>query len=852
MRLSASPVAALALGLVFAVPGRAPAAGTPTDEVARRTFERKLQAVGGEAIWQRRVEEWRALHARAAARKAARAAASATASAPVRSRTNFDANVRVNDPSGDVFPDAGQVSPSVAASGGNAVAVWRDGNGLDADSPNNQLFGYASTTNGGHTWTDGGVVPAPPGNPTWLWADDPSVTVNAATGEFWMIGLVYPTGDPSVNGIGIVRGTFSGPNFTWDVPQLVLSYSSNQAVVDHPWLAVDPVLGRLYLTYTRTTFTLPAHPQDIYVQNSDNGSSWSFGIALSSGEVAQGSRVAVGPDGEVYVVWQALGQIDRDLYKIRKSVDHGATFATAAVAAYEVTNFATNGPGSNLGVSTSYPRIAIDPSNGPNRGRVYLCWTECINFHTFDLDPSNFSGSISEVEGTGTFGANDNPTRATLFSVGNRVRGYIGDVDNDVDWYKFNATFAQTVVFDVDSTVAAGLDLDFRIFCSDSTTRLAYSAPGKGKNPLLIWSAPETGTYYLRVAARPLTSDPGSYRYRVHTIFHVDPGDDRGKDVRDVFVVSSANGTTWSVAGPGGPVQVNDDLIRYDDWNPEITVSPGGTVICAYYDWRDADPSTCAGQSNLYLYTSADAGATWNRFGAVSDATSDWTHASSNFVPNQGEDFGLTASSGSLYVAWTDARDGNPDIYSLPIDVSTPTLAALADSRVEPDRVELDWLALEQANRPVNLERRGDDGAWTRIDDAVVGDDGHVRFVDTSVTAGRRYVYRLAFVDGALTVYSSEAEIVVPAALALALGVPRPNPASGRAVLSVTLPDAAPATLSLVDVAGRVVSVRHLGALGAGVHRVTVGESGSLAPGLYVARLEHSGRVLTARLTVLR
>ena len=855
MRLRVSRVAGLALGLMLFLPGPATSTEISGAEIsaARKVFELKMQAVGGEAIWQRRLEEWKAFRARSAARNAARTTAPVTAAAATRHSINFNPNVRVNDPTGDVFSDAAQVGPSVAGSGGNAVAVWRDGNGLDVDSPNNQLIGYAWTTNGGLTWTDGGAMPLAPGSPNWLWEDNPSITVNPSTGEYWMIGFVYPNGDPSINGIGIARGTFTGSTFAWDPPRLVLSYLSTQALVDHPSLTVDPILDRLYLSYTRTTLTLPAHPQDVYFQSSNDGASWSFGTALSSGDIAQGSRVAVGPDGEVYVVWQALGAIDRDLYKIRKSIDGGGSFATAAVAAYEVTNFSTNAPGSNLGVSSSYPRIAVDHSESPNRGRVYLCWSECVNYHTLDLDSSVFSGNISEPEGSAAFGQNDNPTRAVPFVMGNRVRGSIGDVDNDVDGYRFNATFGQTFVFQVDSTVAAGLDMDFRIFCSDSTTRLAYSAPGKGKHPLLVWSAPADGIYYLRCAARPLTTDPGTYRYRIHTILHVNPGDDRARDTRDVFVVSSANGTTWSVAGPAGPVRVNDDLARFDDWCPEIAISNGGTPIVVCYDWRDADPNTCAGQSNLYLYTSQDAGVSWNDFGAVTDVTSDWTHASSNFVPNQGEDFGLaTTAAGTLYAVWTDARDGNPNLYTLPLDITTATLASLASSHVEPGRVELDWLALDHANAPADLERRGDDGAWTRIDSGVVGDDGHLRFVDTSVEGGRRYAYRLAFVDGALTLYSSEAEIVVPSGLSLALGVPQPNPASGRVALTVTLPDGAPARLSLVDVAGRVVATRDVGSLGAGVHRVPFGEGRALAPGLYVARLEHAGRVLTARLTVLR
>ena len=147
MRLRVSRVAGLALGLMLFLPGPATSGEVSGAETSatRKIFELKKQAVGGEAIWQRRLEEWKAFRARTAARNVARTTPPVTAAAATRHSINFNPNVRVNDPTGDVFSDAAQVGPSVAGSGGNAVAVWRDGNGIDVDSPNNQLIGYAWT-----------------------------------------------------------------------------------------------------------------------------------------------------------------------------------------------------------------------------------------------------------------------------------------------------------------------------------------------------------------------------------------------------------------------------------------------------------------------------------------------------------------------------------------------------------------------------------------------------------------------------------------------------------------------------------------------------------------------------------
>jgi len=855
MRVRFPLLAGVILGSLIACVAQAAALSPEARRAAQDLLETRQRSTSFASMFAYRMAEAARVRERAASR-AARAAASA-GRRPARSSfehaSAFAANVRVNDPSTDLFSDAGQATPSVAAIGNQAVVVWKDGDGLDEPPPasQQQLLGFGYTTDGGASWTDGGALPQRPGLPDWQWIDDPVVVANDSTGEWWAAGLVYPNGPPgtgSVLGVAVVKGTFTGSTFAWGVPVVVVSYLTTQAIVDRPWLAVDRGTGNVYLTFTRNALT--SNLEDIRFTSSVDGLTWSFLTAISSSgdsHNVQGSRVAVGPNGEVYVVWQTFGLV-LDLYKIRKSVNGGTSFGSEAVAAFASSNPTTQ-PGSNERLATNYPRIAVDRTASPARGRVYLGWAETVDYRTADLAHAT-TGNVNEAEGSGVFGQNDNATRAVPFTPGSMLRGSIADVDNDVDWYKFSATFGQMFVFYVDS-LSTGLDMDFRVMCTDSLTKCALASAGKGAKDLIVWSAPATGTYYLRCAAWPLSSDPGPHRYRIRTVLHTDPGDDRGRDTRDVFVASSADGVTWPFSGAGSPVRVNDDLSRYDDVMPEIAVTAGGRVLCTWYDWRDADPARCAGESNLYLYRSEDQGASWASLGMLTDATSAWSTASTNLVPNEGDYLGLFASEGNVYAAWTDARDGNPNIYSLPIDVTTPTLAALAGSRVAPDRVELDWLALDWASRTVTLQRRDDSGEWRALEDRIVGPDGRVSFVDASVKAGARYAYRLAATSGGLVTYSSEAEIVVPRGLALSLGAPRPNPASGPLTFTVTLPDAAPATLTLVDVAGRVIAAREVGTLGPGVHAVALGAP-HLAPGVYVARLQSRDRTLTARAIAVR
>ncbi len=89
-------------------------------------------------------------------------------------------------------------------------------------------------------------------------------------------------------------------------------------------------------------------------------------------------------------------------------------------------------------------------------------------------------------------------------------------------------------------------------------------------------------------------------------------------------------------------------------------------------------------------------------------------------------------------------------------------------------------------------------------------------------------------------------------AVVFALAGVTPNPAtSGRLSVAFALPDGAPATLELLDVAGRRVASREVGALGAGRHIVELAPAGRQAPGLYLVRLTQGGRIATRRVTVL-
>jgi hypothetical protein len=788
------------------------------------------------------------------------AALRASLSAPITtslSPTAFPANVRVNNPGTDLVAGSGQSETSIAADGNNLLVTWNDGEGFGhypgGPPAQYQLQGYGFSSDGGATFTDGGAVPAPVGFPKWEWISDPVVVVNTTTHEFWYCGLMYPDGPPTTdggtgshNGVGVVKGTFSGSTFTWGTPVVVVDSLSSQFIYDKEWIAVNPLNGDVYVSWTR--FDISGDRIE-FSRSRNGGATWSAPFVLSNATdnlngLVQGSRVFVGLDSTVYAVWQAIGlTTDNDFFRMRKSLNSGTNWGSEVQAATYYSNFGTGAPGFNRERGITYPGIAVDRTTGPNRGRIYLAWNESVDYFP---ELAAGAGLVVEPEATNATGVNDTPATATLFTPGNTLRGTLAN-QNDLDYWKFSATAGTTYAFYMDS-MDVGLDILFRVFCSDGTTRLAVSDLGPGFGHVIAWTAPATGTYYLRAVFDPTTSSSTSGGYHIITRPHTPSVNDRARDARDIFVAFSDDGLTWSASNIA---RVNDDAVGYDDWLPEVAVTGNSRVFCAYFDWRDSAPSACGGQSNVYLYRSDNGGAAWTNLGRVTDATSDWTNVSSNIAPNQGDYVSLFANFNGVYPAWADGREGNPNVYTVSIPIATPTLASLARSVVAPGRVELTWMASDYVGQSATLERRDATGLWTALGEAIVDGTGAVRFVDEAALAGQTYSYRLALGVPTAPTYSAIAEIRVPFGPSLALEGARPNPAQRELWVSFSLPGSAPATLSLVDIAGRVVRSREIGGLGAGSHVVNLGDGPALPAGVYVVVMRSGERVLTRRVSVL-
>lgn len=557
-------------------------------------------------------------------------------------------NVRVNNPTGDAA-NAGQAEEALAFWGRYGVCAWNDGQGLISGS-HTQGVGYS--IDGGASWTDAGSPPTAgaTGGTILTWTSDPSVAVNARTGEFYVCALF--NGPLDTNGIAIVPASFPGGVFAWGVPHVVGVVASGFEMHDKEWLVADSTTGNLYLTYTHY---VQGGSEIAFRRSSDGGASWDPALGLSnpySSGLVQGSRPATGPGGEVYVVWKEIGLVDVDYMLIRKSTDRGASFGPEVVAADFYDNYGTGAPGFNRERAITYPSIAVDATSGPNRGRVHVTWAETIDWAD---DLLGTTGPKSEVENNNFF------NRATPFTAGKVLRGAF-NATTDIDLFSWPATQGSTYFFFCDSVPRPFYTL--RVFCgTDTLTRLAYSgriSPSSPNESFIVFTAPATGTYYLRMFY--LDGGAGIGGYRIQTGVDAPSPDDRARDRRDVYVTRSDGGDTWSF-----PVRVNDDAPLYDNWLPEVAVGADGCPYVTWYDWRDAT-GNCGGSSHLYVSRSTDGGATWAANQRVTSSATAWTTTLSNIAPNQGDYLHTFADTHALHVAWADGRLGNADVFATTVE----------------------------------------------------------------------------------------------------------------------------------------------------------------------------------------
>jgi len=180
-------------------------------------------------------------------------------------------------------------------------------------------------------------------------------------------------------------------------------------------------------------------------------------------------------------------------------------------------------------------------------------------------------------------------------------------------------------------------------------------------------------------------------------------------------------------------------------------------------------------------------------------------------------------------------------------DKPTSTLASLIHAVARPEAVELSWYAPGLTSARVQRTEPG--ASWTTLAEVTRDGSGQIAWTDHTVVAGSRYGYRLVDDVGRT---QGEAWVDVPSTHRLALAGTRPHPAGSGAIVMLSLPRRAPARLDVLDIAGRRVASREVGALGPGAHSLRMAELDRLPAGVYLLRLVQGREAVTGRMVRIR
>ena len=256
----------------------------------------------------------------------------------------------------------------------NIVASSNDLNNPDQDV----WLHYYTTKDGGKTWSDGQVPGYRGGPPSAL--DGMGTSCDPALGfdmnnNVYLAGVGYNRHGHAVgraNLIFVARSSNGGGSFDQVTIVHTTWISGKIQFNDKEWLAVDLNNGNVYVVWT--IFSGNYIGTIVLSRSTDHGLTWSLPnkIADINADLnAQGSYIAVDKNSIIHVVWRDFND---DTIHYTRSKDSGSTWETIrAIVKMKPPNSPL--PNATYRVPTM-PTLAIDETNGPYQGSVYVCWNE--------------------------------------------------------------------------------------------------------------------------------------------------------------------------------------------------------------------------------------------------------------------------------------------------------------------------------------------------------------------------------------------------------------------------------------------------------------------------------------------
>lgn len=236
------------------------------------------------------------------------------------------------------------------------------------------LNNYYLSSDTGRTWTEHSLSSS-----YGVWGD-PAITVDT-NGAFYFMHLSNPVGGSWIDRIVCQKSTNAGG--TWSNGSF--TGLNGLKAQDKQWCTVDRQTNIIYTTWTQFdnygTTSVNDSTLILFSKSNDGGATWSqakviskdAGDCFDEDNTVEGAVPAVGPNGEVYVAWAGPNGL-----VFNKSLDQGTTWLAQETAI-------TSMPGGwdfnipSISRANGLPITACDVSNGPNRGDIYVNWSDQRN-----------------------------------------------------------------------------------------------------------------------------------------------------------------------------------------------------------------------------------------------------------------------------------------------------------------------------------------------------------------------------------------------------------------------------------------------------------------------------------------